>query len=507
MQAAHHHLIVFCPPSPRKTKHRTVVSSCALGTFTSSQAVNHVVGLVCALPLLCSFESLRASFNSSLSKTSDVLMRLSQSSFWWVSSFVQSLMTNFGPALRQWRVALNTGVMVVFASALIGLLVHFIGMAGLGKYYLAPLLVFHLWQSVSVKISSDLYVTAKVSDKDATLTEIARAIMKQYEHKELSLPSVSRLIAKARKSLSTAPAAYKALERIWGWEALAPPELATTSLRTFGPPPPVSTLHKDPAVAQEKTIHLPNGTVLHPTVYKFHLTKTIKVVLMNLAGVIGLYRAFTLDVDYRTWILCGVMYWLFGLGITGGYHRLWSHKSYSAVPALEWALAWFGAGAGEGSIYWWSRDHRLHHKFTDTDIDPYSIELGFWWSHITWLCHTKHPAAIEAGIRLEKAGVMDDLLKNPVVMFQHKWYGLMFLACTFLQPYLIASLWGDAMNGLFIGGGVALLITFQSTMCVNSLAHCWGEKPYNPRLSAVQNTIVAIITYGEGWFWLGAYVC
>ena len=70
--------------------------------------------------------------------------------------------------------------------------------------------------------------------------------------------------------------------------------------------------------------------------------------------------------DTRTYLLAWAMYWCWGIGVTGGYHRLWSHKSYSASMPIQALLMFFASGAGEGSCYWWSRDHRMHHKFGDT---------------------------------------------------------------------------------------------------------------------------------------------
>jgi len=71
---------------------------------------------------------------------------------------------------------------------------------------------------------------------------------------------------------------------------------------------------------------------------------------------------------------------------------------------------------------------------------------------------------------------MKDLEENDLVMFQKRHFGKIFLTSAILQPTLIASLWDDAFNGLYVAGALALMFTFQSTMCVNSLAHMWGEK-------------------------------
>lgn len=80
---------------------------------------------------------------------------------------------------------------------------------------------------------------------------------------------------------------------------------------------------------------------------------------------------------------CSVLF-LF-LGITAGYHRLWAHRSYNASKLLQYALAVLGAGAVEGSIRWWARGHRAHHRYTDTDLDPYNAHKGLLWSHTGWM--------------------------------------------------------------------------------------------------------------------------
>ena len=93
-----------------------------------------------------------------------------------------------------------------------------------------------------------------------------------------------------------------------------------------------------------------------------------------------------------------------------------------------------------------------------------------------WLCHTKSSWYLHHGSKMEADGLMRDLKADKLVIAQHRYYGIVFFLAALLQPALIASLWGDGFNGLFVAGGFALMWTFQSTMCVNSLAHCWGEK-------------------------------
>jgi stearoyl-CoA desaturase (delta-9 desaturase) len=86
---------------------------------------------------------------------------------------------------------------------------------------------------------------------------------------------------------------------------------------------------------------------------------------------------------------------LYALGITGGSHRLWAHKSYTASPPLKVLLMLLNAGANQGSIFHWARDHRLHHKFSDTEYDPHTMARGFFFAHVGWLLEKKSDKMIE----------------------------------------------------------------------------------------------------------------
>ena len=96
------------------------------------------------------------------------------------------------------------------------------------------------------------------------------------------------------------------------------------------------------------------------------------------------------------------------------YHRLWSHRSYTATKPLRYYFAMVGAGAFQGSIKWWSRGHRAHHRYTDTELDPYNAQLGFWWSHVGWMILKPR----------RRPGMADvsDIQADPVVRWQHRWY-------------------------------------------------------------------------------------
>jgi stearoyl-CoA desaturase (delta-9 desaturase) len=117
-----------------------------------------------------------------------------------------------------------------------------------------------------------------------------------------------------------------------------------------------------------------------------------------------------------------VWFWLVGfissLGVLAGSHRLWSHKSYKAKLPLRIILAFLQTLALQNDIYEWSRDHRVHHKYSETDADPHNAKRGFFFAHMGWLLCKKHPEVKEKGKSID----MSDLWSDPVVRFQRRFY-------------------------------------------------------------------------------------
>lgn len=121
-------------------------------------------------------------------------------------------------------------------------------------------------------------------------------------------------------------------------------------------------------------------------------------------AVFGLIYAFTGHALFTKILLTHcIFHTLWGLGITAGSHRLWAHKSYQANIVWKIIVMILNSGkkykltlgANQGSIFHWSRDHRLHHKFSDTELDPHTISKGFFFSHCGWLLRKKSPKLIE----------------------------------------------------------------------------------------------------------------
>lgn len=110
------------------------------------------------------------------------------------------------------------------------------------------------------------------------------------------------------------------------------------------------------------------------------------------------------------------LYIISGLGITAGAHRLWAHRSYKAKWPLRLILMIFNTIAFQDAAYHWARDHRVHHKYSETDADPHNATRGFFFSHIGWLLCKKHPEVKAKG----KGVDLSDLKSDKIIMFQKK---------------------------------------------------------------------------------------
>jgi len=195
---------------------------------------------------------------------------------------------------------------------------------------------------------------------------------------------------------------------------------------------------------------------------------------------------------YQTWIFALLYYIFTGIGITAGYHRLFSHVSYNAHPVLEFFLMVGGSGALQGSIKFWTLLHRAHHRYTDTDNDPYNARRGFWYAHVGWLLYD----AIHVNEHVE----MDDLRANSFVRWQHKNYSWFGPFMSLIFPALVAWIgWGDIRGGFYIAGALRLMGVQHATWCVNSVAHYFGDHTFDDTISPKDNLITGLMTFGEGY--------
>lgn len=227
--------------------------------------------------------------------------------------------------------------------------------------------------------------------------------------------------------------------------------------------------------------------------YQINWISSLILILPPLA-VIGA-AIYGVPLETKTMIVFLIFFWINGLGITMGYHRLFAHRAYDANPVLTAVLGFMGCGAFQGSILWWGRNHRSHHRYIDTDKDPYNATRGFWYTHLGWMLMKQNYNVI---------GFADvsDLKANKIVMFQHKYYFHLAMLSGILLPTLICGLgWGDWLGGYFYAALLKMVVVHHSTFFINSLAHSpiFGNQNFSDEHSSHDSFIVSLLTFGEGY--------
>mgnify|MGYP003343621034 CR=1 FL=1 len=224
----------------------------------------------------------------------------------------------------------------------------------------------------------------------------------------------------------------------------------------------------------------------------------IMIMLYAYFHIIALYGLYLMIVSAKilTSISVFVLYEMGILGITAGVHRLWSHRSYKATWQLRLLLTAFQTLAFQDPVIDWARDHRVHHKFNETDADPYNINRGFFFSHIGWMFLKKHPEVKAKGKGID----FSDLYSDPILKYQKKYYYyIMPIMCFVIPTFLPMYLWNETFINAFTINILRYILTLNSTLAVNSVAHRWGTKPYDKALNPSENLTMSILTLGEGW--------
>eukprot|EP00560_Eucampia_antarctica_P008863 CAMPEP_0197822818 /NCGR_PEP_ID=MMETSP1437-20131217/93_1 /TAXON_ID=49252 ORGANISM="Eucampia antarctica, Strain CCMP1452" /NCGR_SAMPLE_ID=MMETSP1437 /ASSEMBLY_ACC=CAM_ASM_001096 /LENGTH=325 /DNA_ID=CAMNT_0043421635 /DNA_START=159 /DNA_END=1136 /DNA_ORIENTATION=- len=219
------------------------------------------------------------------------------------------------------------------------------------------------------------------------------------------------------------------------------------------------------------------------------------VTLVHIVAIVGLFTVPKCSAETLIWAF--LLWPISGFGITVGVHRLWSHRSYEASFAARLFLMLCNSVANQGSIFHWSRDHRVHHKYSETNADPHNATRGFFFAHMGWLFVKKHPDVIKAGRELD----FSDLKEDSTVMFQKKLDPWFTLYMSYVMPAQVASyFWGEQFwNAFFVCGGLRYCVVLHFTWLVNSAAHLYGDHPYDVLSYPAENPIVSWCSVGEGW--------
>ncbi|XP_058812887.1 stearoyl-CoA desaturase 5-like [Topomyia yanbarensis] len=199
----------------------------------------------------------------------------------------------------------------------------------------------------------------------------------------------------------------------------------------------------------------------------------------------------------KTWLWGFVVGGFAGFGVTAGAHRLWTHRAYKAKLPLRIILMICFCMSGQNSLYEWIRDHRIHHKYSETDADPHNSNRGFFYAHVGWLMLRKHPECIKKGRLID----MTDVMADPVIRFHQKYFPLLKGLFTYFIPSMIPWYFfgEDFMLSFLANCLLRNTLTLNFTWLVNSAAHMYGHRPYDNRIRPVENKYISIVAMGEGW--------
>jgi len=178
-----------------------------------------------------------------------------------------------------------------------------------------------------------------------------------------------------------------------------------------------------------------------------------------------------------------------GLGISMGYHRLHTHRSYRVPLAMEYFLALCGALALEGGPIFWVGTHRIHHQKPDQPGDPHSPRDGGWWAHVGWILFGDP----EQGSTATMSQYAPDLAKHRFYLWLNDYHWL---------PTLVLGVALYSMGGLSLmlwGVCLRVVVGHHGTWLVNSGSHMWGSRRFQTRDDSRNNWWIALISFGEGW--------
>lgn len=222
--------------------------------------------------------------------------------------------------------------------------------------------------------------------------------------------------------------------------------------------------------------------------------------LLHLTPLLMIWTGFTAF----DWYLCIFLYFFRMFWITGGYHRYFAHKTYETSRIFQFLIAFFAQTSIQKGALWWAANHRIHHKFSDTEKDPHSNKVyGFFYSHIGWI--------IGPDYKETRYDLIKDFAKYPELRWLNKNHLfpplVMMIAVFTLGGYVNGGeglVWSDAfinggLSALVVGFLTSTILLFHGTFSINSLMHMIGKPRYESDDKSKNNFILAILTMGEGW--------
>jgi stearoyl-CoA desaturase (delta-9 desaturase) len=250
-------------------------------------------------------------------------------------------------------------------------------------------------------------------------------------------------------------------------------------------------------VPTEKVIEL-SEKLLEPSSHSKRYPPRLHKTWGTIVFMVAIHILSLVAIQPKFWSLPAVtsllfFYWVTAcLGVTLGYHRLLSHRSFIVPRWLERFFATCGAISCQHGPIDWVGLHRHHHSFSDTEVDHHNSNKGFWWSHMGWMF--KDVEALKTVPKLSS-----DLIKDPYYRFLNKYFLLLQIPIG-LSLYAIGQKLGVGGWSLVLWGiPLRLVVVYHITWLVNSATHCWGKAPFESGDSSKNNAWVAALTFGEGW--------
>jgi stearoyl-CoA desaturase (delta-9 desaturase) len=186
-----------------------------------------------------------------------------------------------------------------------------------------------------------------------------------------------------------------------------------------------------------------------------------------------------------------LVWWLLGsyavrmFGITAGYHRYFSHRSYRLGRAAQFVMAVLAQTSGQKGVLWWAAHHRDHHRHADRPADVHSPREGFWWSHVGWILSTRFddydPKRVADFGRFAELRWLD----------RHHWVPV--------AAYGALIWWIGGPAAFAWGFLLSTVVLYHATFAINSVAHLWGTRAFATRDDSRNNFWLALLTFGEGW--------
>ncbi len=208
-------------------------------------------------------------------------------------------------------------------------------------------------------------------------------------------------------------------------------------------------------------------------------------------------------IDWPTLAVFAVMYFGTGIGVTVGYHRLFTHRAFETSRPVRAALGVLGSMAVEGPVLFWVAVHRRHHQHADGEEDPHSPHLhggglrgmlqGLWHAHCGWLL-VEHSAGLSRYV--------GDLRKDPLMRRISALFPLWVLLGLLLPTIaggLLAMSWKGALLGFLWGGLARIFLVHHVTWSINSVCHLWGYKSFRGDDESRNNIVFGVLAMGEGW--------